>query len=121
MVLIGAGIGIAPLRAILETLDADAAPVVLFRARSAADLVHLQEMQTLAAARNGVVRTLVGSRLHLGVSDPFASDQLRQAVPDIAEREAFVCGPESMLHAARKGLAGAGMEPQRIHCERFWY
>ena len=39
LVLIGAGIGIAPLRAILETLDRDAAPVVLFRARKNDDLV----------------------------------------------------------------------------------
>ena len=121
VVLIGAGIGIAPLRAILETLDADAAPVVLFRARTTEDLVHLSELQALAAARNGAVRTLVGSRVQLAINDPFDADHLREALPDIAERDAFVCGPESMLHAARRGLTGAGVPPDRVHCERFWY
>jgi predicted ferric reductase len=121
VVLIGAGIGIAPLRAILETLDADSAPVVLFRARKAEDLVHLGELKVLASARNGAVCTLVGSRTQLAVNDPFGADQLRNALPDVAEREAFVCGPESMLQAARKGLLGAGVPAARVHCERFWY
>jgi predicted ferric reductase len=121
VVLVGAGIGIAPLVAILETLGADAAPVVLFRARTKDDLVHLSEMQALVAGRNGAVRTLVGSRMQLAINDPFSAEHLRQALPDIAEREAFVCGPESMLQSARKGLTGAGIPTDRIHCERFWY
>lgn len=121
VVLIGAGIGIAPLRAILETLDATAAPVVLFRARKNDDLVHLTELKDLAAARGGSVRTLVGSRVQLAVDDPFSADQLRIVLPDIAEREAFVCGPESMLQSTRKGLVGAGVPAARVHCERFWY
>ena len=121
VVLIGAGIGIAPLRAILETLGGDAAPVVLFRARKNDDLVHLSELKELAAARGGAVRTLVGSRVQLAINDPFSAEQLRAVLPDVAEREAFVCGPESMLQSVRKGLIGAGVPAARVHCERFWY
>jgi ferredoxin-NADP reductase len=83
--------------------------------------VHLGELKALTAARNGAVCTLVGSRAQLAVNDPFGAEQLRNALPDIAEREAFVCGPESMLQAARKGLLGAGVPAARVHCERFWY
>jgi predicted ferric reductase len=121
VVLIGAGIGIAPLRAILETFDPTAAPVVLYRVRAAGDLVHLQELRELATQRNGAVYTLVGSRLQLAVNDPFDPEELARAVPDLAQREAFVCGPESFLHAARRGLLGAGVASSRVHCERFWY
>lgn len=121
VILIGAGIGIAPLRAILETLDVGAAPIVLFRARKNEDLVHLGELKELAAARGGAVRTLVGTRVQLAIDDPFSAKQLQAVVPDVAEREAFVCGPESMLQSARKGLIEAGVPAARVHCERFWY
>jgi ferredoxin-NADP reductase len=93
----------------------------LFRARRNDDLVHLAELKELAAARGGAVRTLVGSRVQLAIDDPFSAEQLRAVLPDVTEREAFVCGPESMLQSARKGLISAGVPAARVHCERFWY
>ena len=109
------------MRAILETLRVEQQPVVLYRVRAADDLVHLPEIDALAKARQGRVCTLVGPRVQLAVKDPFSATELRSAVPDVETREVFVCGPESKLHAARKGLTSAGVPLERIHCERFWY
>ena len=121
VLLVAGGIGIAPVRAILERLGPDARPIVLYRARTDADLVHLDELQALAAARNGVVRTLVGPTAFLAVRDPFGAEQMRRAVPDLEQRVAVLCGPEALLHAARNGLRGAGMASRNIHFDRPWW
>lgn len=121
VVLVAGGIGIAPVRSILERLGPDAEPIVLYRARTEQDLVHLDELQALATARNGVVRTLVGPTARLAVRDPFGAAHMRRAVPDIDQRVAVLCGPEALLHAARLGLRGAGMASRDIHFDRPWW
>ena len=115
------GVGIAPVLAMLPRLPATARPVVLYRARAAEDLVHLDELQTLCAQRGGVVHTLVGPTAALATRDPFAERVLRRATPDVADRVAVLCGPERLLHAARAGLRAAGVPSDRIHYERVWW
>lgn len=115
------GVGIAPVRAMLERLGPSAAPIVLYRAHSTKDLVHLDELQALVAARNGVVHTLVGPTAKLKVKDPFSARVLRKLTPDVAARVAVLCGPERLLHAARAGLKEAGVPLDRIHYERVWW
>lgn len=115
------GVGIAPVRALLERLGPSAQPIVLYRAHSAKDLVHLDELQALVAARGGVVHTLVGPTATLKVKDPFSARVLRKIAPDIGERVAVLCGPERLLHAARAGLKDAGVPVDRIHYERVWW
>jgi predicted ferric reductase len=118
---VAGGIGIAPVRAVLETLGPDAAPVVLYRAHHEQDLVHLKELEDLAVARGGQVLTLVGPSARFAAHDPFGAATLRRAVPDLDERVAVVCGPERLLHAARAGLRAAGVPSERIHFERPWW
>ena len=118
---VAGGIGIAPVRAVLETLGHDAQPVVLYRAHHERDLVHLDELRDLAAARGGRVLTLIGPTAKLAAHDPFSPSSLRHAVPDLAERSVVVAGPERLLHAARAGLRAAGLPSNRIHFERPWW
>ena len=115
------GVGIAPARAMLEVLPASAEPVVLYRAHSAAELVHHDELVELAARRNGRVLTLVGPSASLAVRDPFSAHTLRQAVPDVAERVAVLCGPDRLLSAARTGLRHAGVDSGDMHFEHAWW
>ena len=46
---------------------------------------------------------------------------MRKAIPDVAERVAVLCGPESLLFAARAGLLACGVPTERIHYERVWW
>ena len=105
----------------LELLTPDQEPIVLYRARSKADLVHLDEMQEIAKRVKGEVLTLVGPSISLAVKDPFSGPSLRRAVPDIAQRTVFVCGPDSLVHAARKGLKDAGVPSENVHFEMVWW
>ncbi len=115
------GVGVAPVRAILERLPAESEPVVLFRAHRGQDLVHIGDLQRLATARGGVVRVLVGPTATLAVKDPFGAAALRAAVPDIAERQLVVCGPDRLVAAARAGARAVGVPRQHIHFERSWW
>ena len=95
--------------------------IVLFRARSTAELVHFDEIRALAEQRGGRVLTLVGPSATLAVGDPFSADSLRSAIPDLTDRQAFVCGPERLIAASRSGLKAAGVPSSRIHFERSWW
>ncbi len=115
------GVGVAPARAMLELLTPDQQPVVLYRARSKEDLVHLDEMQQIAKKVQGEVLTLVGPSISLAVKDPFSGPSLKRAIPDLTERTVFVCGPDSLVHAARRGLKAAGVPAENIHYEMVWW
>jgi len=120
-VFVAGGVGIGPVRSMLERLDPTTEPVVLYRAHKAADLVHLDELEQLVASRNGIVRVLIGPTAALARKDPFGPGSLRAVMPDIAERSAVVCGPESLIYAASAGLKAAGIPSSRIHFERPWW
>mgnify|MGYP003346430987 CR=1 FL=1 len=121
MLFIAGGIGIAPIRALMQRLPAGTNPVLLYRAHGEHDLVHLAELQQLAESTGGEIRTLVGPTAKLTTKDPFGAASLRAACPDVADRVAVLCGPERLVAAARRGLLDAGVDSIDIHYERAWW
>lgn len=63
------------------------------------------------------MRYLIGPRTER--LDVFAAKSLRVRVPDIAERDAFLCGPPPLVAAAVAGLRAAGVPKRHIHFEDF--
>ncbi|HEX4672443.1 MAG TPA: ferredoxin reductase family protein [Solirubrobacteraceae bacterium] len=114
VVLIAGGAGITPIRALLETMPAEPGDIALvYRAPSAGELVFREEIEALAGAR--------GAELHYAIGDAcdLSGDALARLIPDIAERDAFVCGPPGMVEATRGSLLAAGMPKRHIFTERF--
>jgi predicted ferric reductase len=128
-VLIGAGIGITPLRAILEELPA--APdgvVVIYRVGSQADIVLADELLDLARAKGGRVVAVVGHRNReraswLPVDSRHLTDAeaLRRIVPDVAERDVYVCGNPAWMDTVIAAAHEAGVPHAAVHHERFTY
>ena len=118
VLLIAGGVGITPLRALFESLPgAGGSAILLYRASTPAELPLYQELAAIAQARGFGLYPLVGPR---GAGpDPFSADELRKRVPDLTEREVYLCGPAGLVHAARKGLRHAGVPRRRIHVESF--
>jgi predicted ferric reductase len=118
MLLIAGGVGITPIRALLE---ASTGPVtVLYRVHTAAEAVLLPEVQALAADRNAQVHVLAG-RTGTGSPPnlPFAPDNLAALVPDIGQRDIFVCGPPAMTAAVLRSLRALKIPSGQVHAERF--
>lgn len=128
-VLIGAGIGITPMRALLEELPAGSDQVVVIHRVSHLDEMILgDEVKALAAAKGARVVPMVGNRhpsrdswLPAGESHVDDVEALRRIVPDIAERDVFICGAPKWMDAVIAAARGAGVPRGSIHHERFSY
>ena len=115
-VLIAGGIGITPIRALLETMPGDV--VVLYRVVAEDDVIFRDELDRLAAERGATVHYLVGD--HRGEGAQLLSPtHLKELVHDIEERDVFVCGPPAMTTAIEQNIRGARVPRRQIHTERF--
>jgi predicted ferric reductase len=122
ILLIAGGIGITPLRALLEAFALEGRDIILLYAnRNEKRVVFLEELARLA-------RQHPQPKVHVIVSHPEAwpgergtvdEEKLRRLVPDLTEREVFLCGPPPMMDQVRKTLRTLGVPGNHIHFERF--
>jgi predicted ferric reductase len=120
VLLIGGGIGVTPLRALLEELAGRRDVILLQRARREADLVFRTELAALSRWPGVTVHELVGSRRRGGrAEDPLSAAAIARLVPDVRERDVVLCGPENMMAALRERLAALRVPAGQIHAERF--
>ncbi|MFI0732117.1 ferric reductase-like transmembrane domain-containing protein [Streptomyces sp. NPDC021225] len=115
VLLLGGGVGITPLRALFETLPGEV--TLIYRARRPEDLALRAELDQLAVARGAIVHYVVDEPVEY--SSPLTTRALRRLVPDLAERDVYLCGPPGMAEAAQRALRGAGVPRRRIHHESF--
>jgi predicted ferric reductase len=113
--LVGAGVGSTPLRAILEDLPVVARPVVLLRASHDDDLVLADEIERFAANRDGRTHRLVGPRTRW----PLDAPQLLELVPDIRSRDVFVCGPVGFMRSFLAAARELGVPARQLHHEDY--
>jgi len=118
VLLIAGGVGITPLRAMIEDLPAGPGDItLLYRASNEKDLLFRHELDDLAKARQIDVRYLLGRRDKK--PNPLSGRHLRHHVPDIAQRDIYLCGPAGMMDLATKSLRTLGIRRAQIHRERF--
>lgn len=118
---VAGGIGITPLRAIAEKLCAGGTDAVLvFSNRARKDIVFEAELAELE--KSGVFRAvhvLTEDKDWAGEKGRVDAELLKRLVPDLGERDAFLCGPPPMMAALRAGLPGLGVPNRQIHYEQF--
>jgi predicted ferric reductase len=112
-VLVAGGVGVTPIRALLEELHGHA--VVIYRVGTDRDAVLYDELRDLAHARGAELHLVTGPP----VPDRLAPGELIRLVPDIADRDVFLCGPPPMMNAVLGSLRALDVPKQQIHFERF--
>ncbi|SER91516.1 ferredoxin reductase family protein [Actinokineospora terrae] len=121
VLLVGAGVGITPLRALAEEMTGDVAVLHRFTSQP----LFAREFAVLAAERRLRVVDLPGHRrggdswLGDGIAPVDDVSALRALVPDIAAREVYVCGPEQWTALVRATALAAGVPAERLHIENF--
>lgn len=124
VLLVAGGAGIGPVRALAERLlvtpgrGRRSDVVLLYRASASDDLVLRSELDHLAAGGRLTVHYLVGRRAELR-ADPLAASALAALVPDLREREAYVCGPAAMTYAVLEALRAQHVPADQLHAEDF--
>lgn len=111
--LIAGGVGVTPIRAVLEDIEGHA--VVVYRVASERDAVLYDELRDLALAKGAALHLVTGPP----VPDKLAPSELARLVPDIAERDVFLCGPPPMMNAVLRTLDELGVPKRQVHFERF--
>jgi predicted ferric reductase len=117
VLLVAGGIGITPIRALLERLEG---PIVLvYRVLSDESVVFLAEIDELARRRGFRVEYVVGDHATSEGRELLSPGHLRELVPDLTEREVYLCGPPGMVTAIRRSLLRSGVHRRHLHVERF--
>jgi predicted ferric reductase len=122
--LIGAGVGVTPLRALAEGLDYAPGEAILIE-RFTDEPLFVREVEALNVQRGLQVLRLPGHRRHpeswLGDGMHQVSDlhALLYWVPDLVERDVYVCGPEPWTDLVRRSVTAAGLPPEHLHLETF--
>ena len=115
--LIGAGSGIAPVRALMETFPAGT--VVLCRARTLEDLIFKDELDRLAIERDMQVWYVLGRRDDPDSAHVFTAVGLLELVPDVRDRDVYVCGPEGLGDLVVRTLGELDVPARQIHVDQF--
>jgi predicted ferric reductase len=115
VLLVGAGVGVTPIRSLLEHLDPNVDVTLILRAGADDEVVFRQEFESLMQRRRGRTIVLTGSRR----KHPLDRYQLAQLVPDISERDVYVCGPEALSQRLAASARVLGVPERNIHCEQF--
>ena len=117
LVLIGGGVGITPIRALLEELPSDRDISLIYRTSNEEGLIFLDEITQLAKRKNARLHVLPGSRKLY----PLDARHLEQLVPNIREAEIYICGPTPLTEIVRESARALGMPKGRVHSEIFEY
>jgi predicted ferric reductase len=117
VLMIAGGIGITPIRAMFEEMTGDI--VCIYRVIRESDLVLRGEIDRIARDRGLTVHYVVGDHTAPGGARLLSTEHLLEMVPDLVDREIFLCGPPVMMHFATKHLLAAGVPFKYIHTELF--
>lgn len=115
--LIAGGIGVTPIRSLLEDPALGGDVIVLYRVRSGADAVLIGELQNLARERGARLHVLTGRTSP--TNQPFTPANLHALVPDITARDVYVCGPFPLTNAILTSLRTLKVPTPQIHAELF--
>jgi predicted ferric reductase len=111
--MIAGGIGVTAARCLLEDLPRGCDPVVILRGTTAEDLPLAAEVAELVRHRRGRVHELLGSRSAVNL------DKLHDLVPDLAQRDVFISGPQEFVYRVAAIAANAGVPAEAIHFEAY--
>jgi ferredoxin-NADP reductase len=91
---------------------------VLYRVIDESEVIFREELESLTSDRV-VLHIVAGDHQTEEGRDLLAPEHLRQLVPDIAEREVYLCGPPAMTDAITRNVRAAQVPRRHIHTERF--
>ncbi|WP_312867476.1 ferredoxin reductase family protein [Amycolatopsis pithecellobii] len=121
VLLIAGGVGVTPVRALLEEFAARRDDIALiYRTSTTGSAVLADELRHWAARCGARMFLVLGPSTAIGRFGPVLGPRhLAAMVPDIRHRDVYVCGPPGMTDAVRGVLTELGVPAGQCHTERF--
>lgn len=121
LLFIAGGSGITPLRAMLESLgDKHPDKILLYSNKTRADIMLGDELEELSKKHNFKIINILADEEAPGYEHGrLDGETIKRLVPDVAQRDVFLCGPVPMMKAIRPALAKLGLPHHFLHYERF--
>jgi ferredoxin-NADP reductase len=114
MLFLAGGIGITPLRTMMEALPGDTDAVLIYACRNESERALGREFEAMSKGK-GIRTTYV----YQEKAGRLTAELLQKLVPDIAGREVFLCGPPPMMQAMTETMVSLGVAKDHIYSERF--
>lgn len=117
VVMVGGGVGITPIRALMDEFKNGVQMDVFYRVSREEELILKDELDYLVENSNGMIRVhyMVGSRKEF----PMSADFLKSYAPRIADSDIYICGPEALVETVRNAAEELGVPKNRFHDEDF--
>jgi ferredoxin-NADP reductase len=127
-VLVAGGIGITPLKGMLEYATDKALPIpvkLLYSNRTEEEIAYRAELDELAKRnpRAEVIHTVTRPKESpgwKGRTGRIDAAMVREAAAGLDEPVFYLCGLPGMVADLARDLSGAGIAPKRIRFEQFW-
>ncbi|CAB5038044.1 MAG: hypothetical protein F2921_03720 [Actinobacteria bacterium] len=117
LVLIGGGVGITPIRAMIEDLPPHTSVDLIYRTSRTEDLIMKSELETLCEEKGIRLHLMAGSRSIY----PLDAKTLKSLIYNVRDAEFYVCGPSTLTDAVKKSALDLKMSASRVHHEIFEY
>ncbi len=121
VLMVAGGIGITPIRSLLESMGEHGKDIVLlYQNKTKAEVAFKNELEQLKSKYKIQIFYILSQE-----QDPdfvygrLDKDKLQNLVKDVREREAYVCGPPPMIDSIREILIELGIPSSLIHFEKF--
>ncbi|HEX7259361.1 MAG TPA: hypothetical protein VF272_00315, partial [Candidatus Saccharimonadia bacterium] len=114
LLFVAGGIGITPLRTMIEALPKKVDAQLIYICRNQKECALEDELNQLSTGKGVKVHYIYSEK-----AGRLTPERLSELVPDIVKREIFLCGPEPMMKAMTTMMVGLGVKKQRIYSERF--
>ena len=121
LLFIAGGIGITPIYSILEDMgNRHPDKILLYSNKTRQETVFAGDLDALSKQHGFKLINILSDEEVVGYEHGrLDKDALARLVPDIAERDVFLCGPPPMMVALRQAMIELGVPKSHIYWERF--
>jgi predicted ferric reductase len=117
---IAGGVGITPIRSLIEELAVLKKDFILLYSNKTTDIIFKKELDGLVRQYNFPIHYIISEdKSYKGEKGRIDAEKIKRLAPDFLKRDIYLCGPVPMMDSLIKTLQDLGVSHSSIHYERF--